>query len=147
MSLRNRILNARLKSSFNLRRRRSHYGVFLMPERIELQISPGERGRFAFFVENDSDHAVLLKAEVQGLAFGWMALLSRDDPSLRVEDAFTLDPGERAHYQLTLRPPRTLEAGQGEAILTVIDVNNPTMTATAVAALTVAGPRASEPGD
>ena len=133
MSLRFNILKRR----YDLRRRRSHYGVFLSPESQTLTVRTGERARFTFFVENDSEKPVTLRAEVQGLTLGWLATLTRSDPHIPADEAFWLAPEERAHYLLILRPPRQLQTGVGQAQLTVIDVENASMTASAVAIVEV----------
>lgn len=127
MSLRSKIL----KNRYGFRRKHAHFGVFLNPEVQTETIPAGGRASFQFIVENDSEKPVTLRAEVQQLSLGWLSTLERSDPNIRADEAFWLEPGERAHYRLVLKPARSLQAGEGQALLTLVDVNNPTMTASA----------------
>lgn len=146
MPLRSRLLVRR----FQFRRRHAHYGVFLNPERQAQTVRPHQSARFVFFVENDSLDPVLLRAEVEGLPFGWMALLKREDPGVHADDAFQLEPKARAHYSLTIKPPKRLLEGRAEAIFSVLDVRDESMSAHAIAEVTLAGeplPEKERPGD
>lgn len=146
MPFRSRLLVRR----FQFRRRHVHYGVFLNPERQAQIVRPQQSARFVFFVENDSLDPVMLRAEVEGLPFGWLAMLKREDPGVYADDAFQLPPKARAHYSLTIKPPKRLLEGRAEAIFTVIDVQDESMSAHAVAEVTLAGeplPEKQRPGD
>ena len=121
-----------LKDRYHFRRRHPHFGIFLEPEVQEVELAPGKRATLVYFVENDSERAVTLRAEVENLPLGWLARLERGDSGVLGFDAWTLEPGERAHYHLILMAPRQ-GAGAASPTLRVIDAEDPTRHASALA--------------